>query len=254
MILYPKKQSHQAVALFFVLLFLVFIFRFFEVKQNLADVPAFSYLKSGTQDFGKEPLENKDEQVLSGYAEFETSGGSENETAPNSYNENNSANGLKNNGENVNSEKEFPKTLNIPGLGINAKVQYVGLNSENEMDVPSNNSDVAWFSSGAIPGEKGSAVIAGHLNGKSGEPAVFWDLHKLEIGNDIYVVDNGGNEKRFQVTAIEKYKTNSAPMEKIFGLNNGVYLNLITCGGRWDRTENTYDERLVVFAKYLKIQ
>lgn len=71
MILYPKKQSHQAVTLFFVLLFLVFIFRFFEVKQNLADVPAFSFLKSETQDFEKELLKNEDKQVLSGYAEFE---------------------------------------------------------------------------------------------------------------------------------------------------------------------------------------
>ena len=137
-------------------------------------------------------------------------------------------------------------------MEINAEVQYVGLNSENEMDVPSNNDNVAWFSLGVIPGERGSAVIAGHLNGRSGEPAIFWDLHKLEIGNDIYVVDNGEDEKRFQVTDIEKYKTNSAPMEKIFGLNNGTYLNLITCGGKWDRTENTYDERLVVFAEYLK--
>ena len=246
MTLYPKKQSHQAVALFFVLLFLVFLFRFFEVKQNLFDVPAFSHLKSETQDSENELLKNKDEQVLSGYAEFETSNDSKDEARDNN------ANGSKNNKENINNEKELPKILNIPKLGINTEVQYVGLNSENEMDVPSNNDDVAWFRIGAIPGEKGSAVIAGHLNGKSGEPAVFWDLHKLEIGNDIYVVDNGGNKKRFQVTAIEKYKTNSAPMEKIFGLNNGAYLNLITCGGRWDRAENTYDERLVVFAEYLK--
>ena len=248
MTLYPKKQSHQAVALFFVLLFLIFTFRFFEVRQNLFDVPAFSHLKSETQDSEKELLKNKDEQVLSGYAELETSNDSKDEARDNN------ANGSKNNEENINSEKELPKTLNIPRLGINTKVQSVGLNFNDEMDVPSNNDDVAWFELGVAPGRKGSAVIAGHLNGRSGEPAVFWDIHKLEIGNDIYVVDNGGNEKHFQVTAVEKYKTNSAPMEKIFGLNNGIYLNLITCGGRWDRAENTYDERLVVFAEYLKIQ
>jgi len=250
--MYLKKQSHQAVMLFFVLLFLVFIFRFFEVKQNLADVPTFSFLKSETQDSEKEPLKNRDEQVLSGYAEFEISSGDENETASGSYDKNNSADGLKNSETNINSEKELPKILNIPKLGINAKVQYVGLNSTDEMDVPSNNNDVAWFNLGAIPGEKGSAVIAGHLNGRSGEPAIFWDLHKLKIGDDIYVVDNSENKKYFQVMSIEKYETNSAPMEKIFGLNNEIYLNLITCGGAWDRAENTYDERLVVFTKHLK--
>ncbi len=238
--------------LFFVLLFLVFVFRFFEVKQNLADVPTFSFLKSETQNSEKELLKNKGEQVLSGYAEFEASGNNKNETVPHLYGEDNSANNSKNSEANINSEKELPKILNIPKLGINAKVQYVGLNSTDEMDVPSNNNDVAWFNLGAIPGEKGSAVIAGHLNGRSGEPAIFWDLHKLKTGDDLYVVDNSGNKKYFQVVSIKKYKTNSAPMEKIFGLNNEIYLNLITCGGAWDRAENTYDERLVVFTKYLK--
>ncbi len=238
--------------LFFVLLFLVFVFRFFEVKQNLADVPTFSFLKSETQNSEKELLKNKGEQVLSGYAEFEASGNNKNETVSHLYGEDNSANNSKNSEANINSEKELPKILNIPKLGINAKVQYVGLNSTDEMDVPSNNNDVAWFNLGAIPGEKGSAVIAGHLNGRSGEPAIFWDLHKLKTGDDLYVVDNSGNKKYFQVVSIKKYKTNSAPMEKIFGLNNEIYLNLITCGGAWDRAENTYNERLVVFTKYLK--
>lgn len=250
MIPYSKKKSYQAVMLFFVLLFLVFTFRFFEVKQNLANTSTFSFLKPETQDFVKKSLRNKDKKVLSGYAEFESSDNNKNEMLIRSGDKNNNANGLEDNKKNINSEKELPKILNIPKLEINAKVQSVGLNSSDEMEVPSNNDDVAWFGLGVAPGEKGSAVVAGHLNGRSGEPAIFWDLHKLKIGDDIYVVDNDENKKHFQVVSVEKYKTNSAPMEKIFGLNDGVYLNLITCGGKWDRIENTYDERLVVFAEY----
>jgi len=244
-ILYPKKQSHQAIMLFFVLLFFVFLFRFFEVKQNLANIPAFSSLRS--QNSEEELLKrNKDEQVLSNYAEFETATleNYENEKPPHFPSD------KSNDTANENKEKEFPKLLEIPKLEISAKVQYVGLNSKNEMDIPSNNDDVAWFSLGAVPGKKGSAVIAGHLDGMSGKPAIFWNLHKLEIGSDIYIIDNSGNKKHFQVVSIEKYKTGSAPMEKIFGLNNGIYLNLITCGGRWDKTKNNYSERLVVFTEH----
>ena len=247
MILYPKKQSHQAVALFFVLLFLVFLFRFLEVKQNLTDIPAFSSLTSETRNFEKELLENKNEQVLSNYAEFETATSENNKDEKPSHL---SGNKSDNNTTNENKEKELPKLLEIPKLGVSAKVQYVGLNSNDEMDVPSNNNDVAWFSLGVLPGKKGSAVIAGHLDGMSGKSAVFWDLHKLKIGNDIYVIDNGGDKKHFQVISVEKYETGFAPMEKIFGLNDGTYLNLITCGGRWDKTKNNYSERLVVFAEY----
>ena len=79
------------------------------MRQNLFDVPAFSYLKSETQDSENELLKNKDEQVLSGYAEFETSDGGENGTTPRSYNENNVANSSDNNKANINSEKELPK-------------------------------------------------------------------------------------------------------------------------------------------------
>ena len=247
MAIYPKKQSHQAVIIFFVLLCLVFIFRFFEVKQNLADIPSLSFLGSETRDFEKELLEDRDEQVLSGYAELETSDNDDNNK---DETRDDAANGSKNGAAKIIGKKEFPKVLNIPKLGINAEVQFVGLNSKDEMGVPSNNNDVAWFDPGVVPGEKGSAVIAGHMNGRSGEPAVFWDLHKLKIGDDVYVVDNSGNKKHFQVVSVEKYRTNSAPMEKIFGLSGGAYLNLVTCGGMWDRTENTYDERLVVFTEY----
>ncbi|MEA1937137.1 MAG: class F sortase [Patescibacteria group bacterium] len=253
MILYPKKQSHQAIALFFVLLFLIFIFRFFEVKRNLIEIPAFSYLESESQDFEKGSPEDENKQILSSYEEFEVVSDNENEAISNQlFDKNNSANNSKSDIANTDNEKELPKILSIPKLGINAPVQCVGLNAEDEMAVPSNNSDVAWFSLGTIPGKKGSAVIAGHLNGRSGEPAIFWDLHKLKVGDGLYITDKGGNKKYFQVKAVKEYGTNSAPMEKIFGLKNGTYLNLITCGGLWDRAEDTYDERLVIFTEYLE--
>ena len=150
----------------------------------------------------------------------------------------------------TNITKELPKRLEIPKLGVNANVQYVGLNSDGEMGVPSNSSDVAWFNLGTKPGEVGSAVIAGHLDDKNGRPAVFWNIHKLKVGDDVYIIDGNGDKKHFRVISLEKYKTGAAPIKKIFGSNDGIYLNLITCGGMWDKTKNNYTERLVVFTKY----
>ena len=118
------------------------------------------------------------------------------------------------------------------------------------MKVPSNNIDVAWFNLGSKPGDIGSAVIVGHLDSKTGEPAVFWNLNKLEIGDDIFVTDSNNNKKRFQVVSSQKYETETAPMERIFGASDDAYLNLITCGGVWDKTKNNYSERFVVFTKY----
>ena len=119
------------------------------------------------------------------------------------------------------------------------------------MGVPSNDWGVAWFNLGPKPGEIGSAVIAGHLDSKSGQPAVFWNLDKLGIGDYIYITDGNNNKKSFQIISFEKYGTETAPMEKIFGASDGAYLNLITCGGVWDKAKNNYSERFVVFTEYV---
>ena len=150
----------------------------------------------------------------------------------------------------ITENKELPIKLEIPKLGINTGIQYVGLDSSGKMKVPSNNSAVAWFNLGPKPGEIGSAVIVGHLDTKSSQPAVFWNLHKLKAGDKIFVVDGNNNKKHFQVISSEKYGTETAPLEKIFGADDGAYLNLITCGGVWDKAENNYSERFVVFTEY----
>jgi len=158
---------------------------------------------------------------------------------------------IKNPATGITENKELPQKLEIPKLGIKTRIQHIGLDANQKMKVPSNNTDVAWFDLGPKPGEIGSAVIVGHLDTKSSRPAVFWNLHKLKAGDDIFVIDGNNNKKRFQVVSSEKYETGIAPMEKIFGANDGAYLNLITCGGVWDKTKNNYTERFVVFTEYV---
>ncbi|MCK5122725.1 MAG: sortase [Candidatus Pacebacteria bacterium] len=157
----------------------------------------------------------------------------------------------KNSATGIIENKELPQKLEIPKLGINTRIQDVGLDANQKMKTPSNNTDVAWFNLGPKPGEIGSAVIVGHLDTKSSQPAVFWDLHKLKAGDDVFVIDGENNKKRFQVIFSEKYGTETAPMEKIFGADDGIYLNLITCGGVWDKAKNNYSERVVVFTEYV---
>jgi len=149
-----------------------------------------------------------------------------------------------------NNKSVLPKLLEIPKIGVSANVQSVGLNSKREMDVPSNDWDVAWYNLGPKPGNIGSAVIAGHLDNKFGKPAVFWNLDELKTGDDVYVIDGNNNKKHFQVVSFERYETGTAPLEKIFGASDEAYLNLITCGGVWDKTKNNYSERFVVFTEY----
>src|SRR5689334_11364195 len=75
-----------------------------------------------------------------------------------------------------------PKKLIIPGINVNANVEYVGLDSRRYMDVPKKAENVGWYDLGPRPGEIGSSVFAGHLDDESGAPAVFWNLKKLSPG------------------------------------------------------------------------
>ena len=197
---------------------------------------------------------NRDGQSFSHYGEFKDSDSkNDNNSDENANRSTNYTNDSAAEDKIVadNTEKELPALLEIPSIGVSAKVQQVGLNSKKEMDVPSNEVDVAWYNLGPKPGETGSAVIAGHLDNRASQPAVFWNLDRMAVGDYIYVTDGSNNKKSFQVISSERYKTGDAPMEKIFGVSNGAYLNLVTCGGVWDKEKNNYSERFVVFTEYV---
>lgn len=140
----------------------------------------------------------------------------------------------------VSIEIEEPVRLVIPAINVDAQIQYLGVNSKGEMEVPSNTADVGWFKLGPRPGEKGSAVIAGHLNGENGEDGVFANLDKLKQGDLIYI-----KSLTFRVFKTQTYDSGYA--DEIFSKNDGIYLNLVTCDGTWDGVKKSYNKRLVVF-------
>lgn len=116
------------------------------------------------------------------------------------------------------------------------------------MSVPKEWMDVGWFDLGYRPGEKGSAVIAGHLDSTT-DRAVFWDLHKLKAGDKVLLKDESGAKLTFQVMSSQPYPFDRAPLEKIFGPAGVPMLNLITCNGTFDRASKNYNQRLVVYTK-----
>lgn len=142
-----------------------------------------------------------------------------------------------------------PARLRIPAIGVDTAVEAVGEDDAGRMGTPTQVENVAWYEPGVAPGEIGNAVMAGHLDRVDGKPAVFWALGKLRPGDEILVTDAGGAEYRFQVVQVATYPYDKAPLAEIFGFSLRSRLNLITCRGRWDRKQRTYQERLVVFSE-----
>ena len=143
----------------------------------------------------------------------------------------------------------IPTRLLIPSLGVDAPIEGVGQNEDDFMASPSTVAKVAWYNLGAVPGEPGNAVMAGHLDDVKGRPAVFWDLDELEADDEIVVQLSDESEIRFAVVSVEVYDADAAPLARIFGVDFERDLNLITCDGEWDTQSKLYEKRLVVYAR-----
>ncbi len=143
-----------------------------------------------------------------------------------------------------------PATLIISKLNIQAGVEYVGLTASNNMDVPKQASHVAWYQHGPKPGEVGNAVIAGHYDTITGKPEIFYNLRKLHAGDEVVVISENAVRSTFVVTEIASIPYNVFPSEEVFKNRPGRNLNLITCGGIWDKKTKNYTERIVVYTTF----
>lgn len=137
--------------------------------------------------------------------------------------------------------------IKIPKINVNSAIEPVSLTLDGAMDTPKSPGNVAWFEFGPLPGETGSAVIAGHYGWKDGKVAVFDNLYKLQKGDKLFMENEKGATITFVVREIRMYNS-KADASDIFVSNDGKsHLNLITCNGVWDETEKSYSNRLVVF-------
>lgn len=140
----------------------------------------------------------------------------------------------------------IPLMLSIDSLDIHTPIEPVGIVND-AMGIPSTADSVSWYHPGTIPGDIGSAVMAGHVNWNKGQDAVFTNLHTLEIGDTLYVTDSHGNREYFIVTKIQEYQADDDTAE-VFSSDDGLaHLNLITCSGIWNSEKKTHESRLVVF-------
>jgi sortase A len=146
------------------------------------------------------------------------------------------------------SAEDYPVYLRIPSINVSAAVQQTGLSRKGNMGVPTNYTDVAWYKYGPIPGEKGSAVIDGHVDNGLSLPGVFKNLDRIKVGDTIIVKTAAGTERTFTVQETKMYPYKEVPTELLFNRTDRQRLNLITCTGAWLPGDKTYDQRLVVFA------
>jgi hypothetical protein len=143
-----------------------------------------------------------------------------------------------------------PTRLVIDKLGVDAPVSPVGLQRDGTVQVPplSRPGQVGWYRFGPVPGERGPAVLLGHVDSGRGGPGVFYRLRTLKPGDPIRVTRSDGAAVRFRVTAVEDVPKRRFPTARVYGDLDHAGLRLITCGGAFDRAHGSYTRNIIVWA------
>ncbi|WP_306209521.1 class F sortase [Actinoplanes sp. RD1] len=139
-----------------------------------------------------------------------------------------------------------PTRLRVAAVGIDTGLQRLHLGPDGELVPPEGNDQAGWYADGTAPGDIGPAVLAGHVDSRSG-PAVFFRLRELRPGDTVEVT-RGGEPVTFTVTGSAWYPKTRFPAARVYGPTPDRQLRLITCGGSFDRSARSYRENLVVYA------
>ncbi|WP_329085659.1 class F sortase [Streptosporangium sp. NBC_01469] len=140
-----------------------------------------------------------------------------------------------------------PVRLRVPAIGVSTTVIALKLDARNKLVAPARFDRVGWNKAGPEPGEAGAAVIAGHVDSRTG-PAVFYRLGKLRPGHRVHVDRADGSTVTFTVRRLARFPKSRIPDGQVYGSSKGAELRLITCGGTFDRKRRSYRDNVIVFA------
>jgi sortase (surface protein transpeptidase) len=125
----------------------------------------------------------------------------------------------------------------------------LGLNADRTVQVPPVDTpeQAGWFTGAPRPGDPGPAVLLGHVNG-GGQAGIFARLGELGPGDEVLVERADGSTVRFTVRRVDQVPKTDFPTDEVYGDTDGPELRLITCGGSFDESADSYRDNIIVYA------
>ncbi|GAA2404178.1 hypothetical protein GCM10010191_09830 [Actinomadura vinacea] len=145
--------------------------------------------------------------------------------------------------------RSAPVQVAVPSIGVRAPLARLGVGRDGSVQVPAADrpDEAGWYDGEATPGERGPAVILGHVDSSEGA-AVFYDLGRLRPGHRVEVNRADGRVAVFTVESVERVAKDRFPTRRVYGPLDHPGLRLITCGGSFDRAGGGYRDNIIVYA------
>lgn len=142
-----------------------------------------------------------------------------------------------------------PARLVIASMGVNAPIASMGIDQDGALGLPADTATVAWFADGSQPGGEGAALLAAHVD-QNGRQGVFFRLRDIEPGAEIRVEAADATVRTFVVERPPiNVKKSALPVDQMFRTDGPSTLVLVTCGGRFDRVNRSYEDNTIVTAR-----
>jgi hypothetical protein len=148
--------------------------------------------------------------------------------------------------------KSVPTHITVASVGIDADIVPVGQDANGSIEMPPLFDWVTgWYNLSPTPGEKGPAIIVGHVDNYKGI-SVFWHLRDVQPGAIVNVSRTDGSTVKFKVDSLQQFDKSAFPTQEVYGNIDHAGLRLITCGGAFDSSTKDYTQNTVVFASMVK--
>ncbi|PNG16905.1 class F sortase [Streptomyces cahuitamycinicus] len=147
----------------------------------------------------------------------------------------------------------LPDRVRIPAIQVDAPIIPVGLDADGWVGAPPPEDPnlAGWFTGAVTPGEKGTAVVVGHVDNQQG-PAVFYGLGALKQGNRVEVARQDGKTAAFEIYGVEVFEKDNFPGDRVYASKGAPELRVITCGGGFSEQEG-YAGNVVAFARLVEV-
>jgi hypothetical protein len=139
-----------------------------------------------------------------------------------------------------------PTRVLIPGLRADAPVDAVGVAAGGGLSIPEDADRLGWWIGSAMPAaDRGTVLIAGHVDTVADGPGALFALEKLPMGARIDV-HAGDRVVGYRAVARRSYIKRRLPAD-LFRADTAPRLVLITCGGSF--ADGVYSHNVVLYAE-----
>ncbi len=141
-----------------------------------------------------------------------------------------------------------PVELRVHGVAIRMPVVPKGVRPDGEMALPARPGVLGWYRFGPAPTERGSTVLAGHVDSKRYGIGPLARLREVDVGDRIVVRLADGTVLRYRAVGVRSVGKQSRALESVFASSGPSRLRIITCGGEFDPSRGGYQDNVVLTA------